>query len=101
MARDQLLNEYLTLWLGGGIMMILLAALSTFEVGQLASITSPFEITRLGLAPAMLFALLTYFLIGFWLLSHARLLRMNARWLMDGYARGQILNGDGNAGRCF
>ncbi len=88
MARDQLLNEYLTLWLGGGIMMILLAALSTFEVGQLASITSPFEITRLGLAPAMLFALLTYFLIGFWLLSHARLLRMNARWLMDGYARG-------------
>lgn len=88
MAREQLVNQYLTIWLGGGILMILLAALSTFEVGRLASVTSPFELVRLGLAPAMLFALIVYFLTGFWLLSHARLLRMNARWLMDGYARG-------------
>ena len=34
----------------------------------------------------MLIILLTYFLIGIWQLSHARLLRLNARWLVDGVA---------------
>ena len=85
--REELLNQYITLWLSGGFLMILMTALSTFEVGQFATVANPLEITRLGLVPAMLFALLVYFLNGFWLLSHARLLRLNARWLMDGVAK--------------
>lgn len=86
-AREELQNQYLKAWLFIGMGIIIIAALSTYEVDQLATVTNPFEITRLGLSPAMLFALLTYFLVGFWLLSHARLLRMNARWLMDGVAK--------------
>lgn len=86
-AREVLLSQYLKTWLTLGMVMIVVAALSTYEVGQLATVTNPFKITRLGMRPAMLFALLTYFLSGLWLLSHARLLRMNARWLMDGVAK--------------
>lgn len=86
-ARADLLRHYTNLWLNVGMVMIVLAALSTFEVNQFTNVTNPLEITRLGLGAAMLFALLTYFLVGFWLLSHARLLRMNARWLMDGAAK--------------
>lgn len=86
-ARDHLLASYISTWLTLGMLMVLLAALSTFEVGQFSTVPNPFEITRLGLSPAMLYALMVYFLGGFWLLSHARLLRMNARWLMDGVAK--------------
>lgn len=86
-SRDELQAQFLNTWLMVGMLMVFMAALSTFEVGQLTSVTNPFEITRLGMTPAMLFALMTYFLAGFWLLSHARLLRMNARWLADGVAK--------------
>ena len=86
-SRDELQAQFLNTWLMVGMLMVFMAALSTFEVGQLTSVTNPFEITRLGMTPAMLFALMTYFLTGFWLLSHARLLRMNARWLADGVAK--------------
>jgi hypothetical protein len=86
-ARDVLLDQYLKLWLTIGMAMIILAALSTYGVGQLTTVTSLFEITRLGMRPAMLFPLLIYFLAGLWLLSHGRLLRMNARWLIDGVAK--------------
>ena len=86
-AREQLLRNYMQIWLSGGMGMVVVAALSTFEVNQFANVINPFEITRLGLSAAMLLALMTYFLVGFWLLSHARLLRMNARWLMDGAAK--------------
>jgi hypothetical protein len=41
-------------------------------------------IGRLGLHPTMLTALLLYFLLGFWLLSQARLAAMRVRWLADG-----------------
>lgn len=90
-ARDKLQDQYLQLWLFMGMLMVALAALSTYEVRSLAAVTNPFEITRLGLRPAVLFALLLYFLVGLWLLSHARLLRLNARWLMDGVGKDATL----------
>lgn len=86
-ARGELQDQYFKTWLSVGMVMIILAALSTYEVDQLASVVNPFEVTRLGLGPAMLLALMIYFLAGLWLLSHARLLRMNARWLLDGVAK--------------
>lgn len=85
--RGKLLNTYLSNWLAIGMIMVILAALSTFEVNQFATVSNPFDITRLGLSPATLFALIIYFLAGFWLLSHGRLLQMNARWLADGVAK--------------
>lgn len=87
MPREALQAQFLSNWLVAGILMIFMAALSTFEIDQLATVTNPLDITRLGLTPAMLLSLMTYFLAGFWLLSHARLLRLNARWLMDGVAK--------------
>jgi len=85
-ARDDLQQQYLRTWLTGGMFMVIAAALSTYEVNELTTVTNPFEMTRLGLSAAMLYGLLIYFLSGFWLLSHARLLRMNALWLIDGVA---------------
>lgn len=85
--RGKLLSAYFRNWLAVGMAMIILAALSTFEVRQFATVSNPLEITRLGLSSAMLLALIIYFLAGFWLLSHGRLLRMNARWLADGMAK--------------
>lgn len=86
-TRAALLRQYMQLWLTVGMGMVIIAALSTFEVNQLIYVTNLFDITRLGLSGAMLLALMIYFLVGFWLLSHARLLRLNAGWLMDGAAK--------------
>lgn len=86
-SRGELQTRYLTLFLSVGMGLIILAALSTYEVREFATVANPWEITRLGLGPGMLTALLLYFLSGLWLLSHARLLRMNARWLMDGVTK--------------
>ncbi len=85
--RGVLQAQYMNRWIGVGVLMVLLAALSTFEVGQFATVTNVPDIARLGLRPAMLFALLLYFLGGLWLLSHARLLRLNAQWLADGFGK--------------
>jgi hypothetical protein len=85
--RSDLQNSYLTIFLSVGMLLVVMAAISTYEVREFTYVSNPFEFTRLGLRPGMLTALLLYFLTGLWLLSHARLLRMNARWLMDGVAK--------------
>ena len=86
-GRGEIQERYLRLFLSVGVVMVLMAALSTFEVAQLATAESIFDIARLGLQPAMLFALLLYFLSGLLLLSHSRLLRLNAQWLADGVGK--------------
>jgi hypothetical protein len=85
--RDELQTKYLTIFLSVGMGLVIMAAMSTYEVREFATVSNPFEFTRIGLRTAMLWALLLYFLSGLWLLSHARLLRINARWLMDGIAK--------------
>lgn len=85
-SRDELQQQFMRLWLGLGMFMVLLAALSTFEVSEFATVSNPFDFTRLGLPSATLAALMIYFLAGLWLQSHARQLRLNARWLIDGVA---------------
>lgn len=91
--RDKLQADFLRYWLAGAFAIVILTALSTFEVNQFATVSNPFDITRLGLEPSMLVSLLVYFLLGFLLLSHARLLRMNAGWLMDGVAKEAAFEG--------
>ncbi len=91
--RDQLQANFLRFWLVGAFVIVILTALSTFEVNQFATVSNPFDITRLGLEPSMLLSLLVYFLLGFLLLSHARLLRMNAGWLMDGVSKEAAFEG--------
>jgi hypothetical protein len=85
--RDELFNKYLAIFLSVGMGLVVMAAMSTFEVGEFVTVSNPFDFTRLGLRSAMVWALMLYFLSGLWLLSHGRLLRINARWLMDGIAK--------------
>lgn len=86
-SRGTLVDRYVRVWLTGGIILIFLAALSSFDLPELITATNMLAVNRLGLHPAMLVALLFYFLCGFWLLSYARMSLMNARWLMNGVAK--------------
>ena len=85
--RIGLINLFFKHWVIGAIILAGLAALSTFELTQIPTATSFFALGRLGLRPAMLYALLIYFLAGFLLLSQARLAAANARWLRDGVVK--------------
>jgi hypothetical protein len=84
--RPALLNTFLNQWGYGAIILILFAAVTTFDVEQ---VVGPGEfdlrsLSRLGLHPSMLAAMIAYFLIGFWLASQARLAVMRVRWLIEG-----------------
>ncbi len=71
-------------WIWGGIFLTFITALGSFDLGELANRLDPFAITRLGIPPQMLIALLLYFGCGFWLLNQARLSVLNAYWLLNG-----------------
>jgi hypothetical protein len=86
-SRGTLVDRFMRIWLFGGMALVFLAALSSFDLPQVATETNVLAITRLRLHPVMLTALLIYFLIGFWLLSYARMSLMNARWLFNGVAK--------------
>ncbi len=45
---------------------------------------NPLALGGSGLEPNHLIILLLYFGLGFWLLSQAKLMEMNARWLVNG-----------------
>jgi hypothetical protein len=80
--RAALRERFFQDWLVGGFFVGLFAAFTAFDL--LVPNLSLRTVTRLGLQPEMLLALLVYFLIGFWLVSHARLAAMRARWLAEG-----------------
>ena len=82
--RQKLVNHFLQSWLTMGVLLVICAAVTTFEMRELARTFR--NLTRLGLEPAMLLALISYFLIGFWLLSQARLSAIYARWVAAGVA---------------
>lgn len=87
-GRTELVQRFLRLWLFGGILLIIMVGLSTLDIASYRVSDSIFSIGRLGLRPAVLFALLVYFLGGFWLMSQARLSELNARWLINGVQKG-------------
>ncbi len=81
--RSDLLQNFAQQFLGGGMIVLLCAALASFDLPQLATEINPLRsgITRLGLSQAMLTSLLLYFLCGFLLLSQGRLAVLQMRWL--------------------
>lgn len=81
--RAALREQFFQIWLVGGFVVGLFAALTAFDLVA-PRVPGLRTVARLGLQPEMLLALLVYFLTGFWLLSHARLAAMRARWLADG-----------------
>jgi hypothetical protein len=77
--RSHLLDSFFKQWVLGGVLLGLFAVLTSFDL-NLA--TDWRAISHLGLPPAMLLALLVYFILGLWLTSHARLAVVRARWLV-------------------
>lgn len=82
-GRHQLVMKFTQYWLWGGILLVLAVGLSTLEIRSLDALKTPLAIGRLGLQPGLLLILLLYFGIGFYLLSQAKLMEMNARWLLN------------------
>lgn len=81
--RHAITRQLFSQWVTGGVILSLMATLSTVDLTTFSS-KSPLSVARLGLEPAMLLALIGYFLVGLLLLSQARLAAMKARWLMGG-----------------
>jgi hypothetical protein len=86
--RQAILQRYYMQWAIGGAVLIICAAISTFDYDGISGgdswIQSLRNLTRLGISPEMLIALLAYFLGGLLLASEGRLAMLNARWTYDG-----------------
>jgi hypothetical protein len=86
--RTELLQSYYRQWGIGGVLMGFLATITSFELQFLGQASGGAldlrNISRLGLAPEMLAALLIYFVGGLWLASQGRMAMMRARWLAEG-----------------
>jgi hypothetical protein len=84
--RGRLMQGYLRQWIIGGLVLAFFATITTFRLSELpaqGALNLP-NLTRLGLRPELLAALLVYFLGGLWLASQARVDVLEARWLIDG-----------------
>lgn len=81
--RSELITVYGRNWIWGGTILTFMAMLSTVEYPTIVN-QGLTNVTRLGMRPETLLALLVYFGAGFALLSQARLALMNARWLIGG-----------------
>ena len=82
-GRRELVLRFAQYWLWGGILLAFAVGLSTLEIRSLSALKNPLAIGRLGLQPGLLIILLLYFGFGFYLLSQAKLMEMNARWLLN------------------
>lgn len=84
--RGLLMRSYLRQWMIGGLVLAFLATITTFRLSELPAqeVLNLPNLTRLGLRPELLTALLFYFLGGLWLASQARMDILEARWLIDG-----------------
>lgn len=89
--RAALLSSFVRGWIGGGILLVLVAALVSFDLPGVAESLGNAEglrtVTRLGIGPDLLLALLVYFLGGLWLISQGRFAVLKGRWLADGSQR--------------
>jgi hypothetical protein len=80
--RAGLVREFFQRWVWGGVGLAVFTALGTLDLAPLRD-GSFSSIVSLGLRPELLTALIAYFIVGFWLLSQARLAMLNARWLAE------------------
>lgn len=84
--RLALIQIFYNQWLALGMLLVVLTALSTFDVPT-AFQEFTLNVTRLGLKPQMLSALIIFFLGGFLLISQGRLTARSARWLREGTSK--------------
>jgi hypothetical protein len=79
-SRAELVEQYVTQWLVGGVFLALFAAAMRVRISGGLSI----NVLSMGIPPQMAVAVVLYFLIGLVLLSQARLAVLRAQWLIDG-----------------
>jgi hypothetical protein len=79
-SRVELVDEYVSQWLIGGIFLAFCAAATRVRVGQGLSLS----LLDMGIPPQIVGASVFYFLIGLALTSQARLAVLRAQWLQDG-----------------
>ncbi|MEZ4661964.1 MAG: DUF4129 domain-containing protein [Caldilineaceae bacterium] len=77
--RRAVLGGFVARWLGGGILLVLLAAGT--RVGQ--SSNSFFAITQQNISPAVISAIIIYYLTGLVLISQGQLAVLRARWTLE------------------
>ncbi|MFW6063517.1 MAG: DUF4129 domain-containing protein [Chloroflexota bacterium] len=82
--RPAVFAQLVKSWLGGGLLLVFFAALTTVDLPTLDLARGVRTINRLGLRSEMLAALLIYFLLGLWLISQGRLAMVRSRWLAEG-----------------
>jgi hypothetical protein len=79
-SRSDLLEDYVTQWMFGGVFLVLCAAATRVQVGEGLSL----NVFDMGIPSAVVVAGVLYFLIGLALTSQARLAMLRAQWLLDG-----------------
>ncbi|RME84729.1 MAG: hypothetical protein D6775_04790, partial [Caldilineae bacterium] len=80
--RQALLEQYVELWMWGGVLLVFTAA-----VGRVRFEPQPGKLIglrTLGLGPDLILALVSYYLVGLVLLSQGRLAQLRARWHREG-----------------
>lgn len=86
-GRRRLVGNFARYWIWGGILLAATVGLSRLDFSSIDSIKNPLIMGGLGFKPGHLVILLLYFGLGFWLLSQAKLMEMNARWLVNGISK--------------
>ncbi|MDQ3250628.1 MAG: hypothetical protein M3Q45_15660 [Chloroflexota bacterium] len=77
--RPALLNKVVARWVGGGIVLVLLAA--SVRLGP--SSNGIFALTRQNIQPSVIGAIVVYFLAGLVLISQGQLALLRSRWIID------------------
>ena len=85
--RSKIVHLFFMQWIWGGIFLAICATVTTFDIREFADGFNLFSMTRLGLQPSVLMAILGYFLAGFLLMSQAKLQTLNAQWLHSGMTK--------------
>ncbi|MFZ0547013.1 MAG: DUF4129 domain-containing protein, partial [Candidatus Promineifilaceae bacterium] len=91
--RKSILGGFFRQWVAGGVIVGIFATLTTFDLSTLDNNGVAIKtIGRLGLPPAMLGALLTYFIGGLWLAGQGQLAVLRSRWLLQDTRLDQKMN---------
>ncbi len=82
-GRRHLVSDFARYWIWGGILLTVTVGLNSLDIRSIDSFKNPLLMGGSSLKPDTLVILLLYFGLGFWLLSQAKLMEMNARWLVN------------------
>ncbi len=83
-SRGEIVGRFAKRWIWGGVILVMVAALSGLSMAQDAASLLKFSFSQPGLPPDVVVGLVCYFLSGLLLLSDARLAVLRGRWYNEG-----------------